>query len=100
GIRDRTVTGVQTCALPICEKGLEQILEGWQNLTAKAGSPDTETDIYDLRTILEFGIPIVICYGFIPWPMRCGLGIGALLLAHTRSEERRVGKECTYRGSP
>jgi hypothetical protein len=65
------------------EQGLERLLEGWQNLTAKAGSPDTETDIYDLRTILEFGIPIVICYGFIPWPTRCGLSIGALLLAHT-----------------
>jgi hypothetical protein len=65
------------------ERGLQWMLERWQDLAASAGTPDTETDIYDLKTILEFGIPIVICYGFIPWPTRCGLSIGALLLATT-----------------
>jgi hypothetical protein len=54
---------------------LGSLTRGWHNMWS-------DTDTYDLRNILQFGIPIVICYGFIPRPIRCGLSIGALLLAH------------------
>src|SRR5207245_7254282 len=62
GIRDATVTGVQTCALPISfQEGAYRVVtrhtiqRGFRNLTVSA---------------------------------------------LTRSEERRVGKECRYRWSP
>jgi hypothetical protein len=63
------------------EDCLRWILEKWQGLTALIGDEDTHTDIYDLRTIIRFGIPVVICYGCIPRPFRCALAAGALLLA-------------------
>src|SRR2546430_7191591 len=79
GIRDLTVTGVQTCALPIC-----QHLDGgnlrkqWFTFSASdsncsgLGSFTTEHD--------EIG--------------------SAICFAAKRSEERRVGKECRSRWSP
>src|SRR5207245_7804709 len=58
GIRDATVTGVQTCALPI--------------LWPRSYAPNVAT--VPGETLL-----------------------GAFLKIDTRSEERRVGKECRYR---
>ncbi|HMF19787.1 MAG TPA: hypothetical protein VKE98_21460, partial [Gemmataceae bacterium] len=63
-------------------KFLDSRLKDWQFVTAMLHMKDTETDIYDLENILQFGIPIVICYGFIPRPVRCGLAAIALMLAH------------------
>src|SRR6266478_4449072 len=68
---------------PAGKNTLEFLSKEWQNMTATVGTKDMDTEVYDLRNILQFGIPIVICYGFIPWPTRCGLSIGALLIAHT-----------------
>src|SRR5437867_10484910 len=74
GIRDRTVTGVQTCALPIlnlCEylmarlqKFVEQYPQIYEKITGKG-----------LLIGMHFTSPQI------------------------RSEERRVGKECRYRWS-
>src|SRR2546427_2887602 len=79
GIRDLTVTGVQTCALPI-----------W----------------------LECGsLPCTACVGML-WatgteapdtaarPRQAGSSMRAPGTRLTRSEERRVGKECRSRWSP
>src|SRR6266513_4661113 len=60
GIRDRNVTGVQTCALPI-----------------STPTPD---------------IAACRCRSGFAWADRAS--------ASSRSEERRVGKECRSRGSP
>src|SRR2546422_2733900 len=76
GIRDVAVTGVQTCALPI------------------------------LRYVV--GEPMVTTSDWLPTPpfmslttQRTRYSPAALqLLAATRSEERRVGKECRSRWSP
>src|SRR2546427_9553478 len=74
GIRDLTVTGVQTCALPIL---------GQCSRRARSASPS--------------------------WPAACSRttstpgGCAATFKRHspsTRSEERRVGKECRSRWSP
>src|SRR5699024_11997033 len=79
GIRDRNVTGVQTCALPICWKDAETALlqqEGEEDsiiirdskaymVTHEGGKPN----VMDLTEMTE------------------------LLMALVRSEERRVGKE-------
>src|SRR5688572_18988306 len=71
GIRDLTVTGVQTCALPISLRCLP------------AGRPDRR------------------------WFGRCCAGVDRAdrhftrpALGRSRSEERRVGKECRSRWSP
>src|SRR5699024_11648326 len=74
GIRDRNVTGVQTCALPI---------SAFAGTTARF----EETP----RTMVTF-------YGK-SFPSRLLIGT-ALYASPARSEERRVGKECRSRWSP
>src|SRR2546426_9232502 len=83
GIRDYKVTGVQTCALPICEipyvvadAGIvvgEKDQTGWAAAVAELlENPDRRRELAD-RGIER---------------------------AQSRSEERRVGKECRSRWSP
>src|SRR5205085_5386991 len=77
GIRDLTVTGVQTCALPILLRGR------WGGLiTALFVHGNWPHAIFNALFLLAFGTPI------------------ARLFGATRSEERRVGKECRCRWSP
>src|SRR2546423_4996276 len=87
GIRDKLVTGVQTCALPICDQRRR-------------------------RKILPKGIP----HYFSSASLVAGLSVTPLAPARLvsvggwsatgrirrapRSEERRVGKECRSRWSP
>src|SRR2546430_4240021 len=85
GIRDLTVTGVQTCALPILT------LVGGE--MAAQGGPDA----WRPQTVPLFGASYSPDIGLL-------LGVGVV---HTRygfralrSEERRVGKECRSRWSP
>src|SRR5687767_15198711 len=84
GIRDKLVTGVQTCALPIFAK-------------VKAGGGVMEmSDLGEFES--EWVEPITTNYhGYdvhqLPPP---GQGFATL----QRSEERRVGKECRSRWSP
>src|SRR5437762_3365516 len=87
GIRDTSVTGVQTCALPILAlftagfliRPLGAFLFGWM------------------------GDRVGRKYTFLVTLSGMGLGTGAIGLIPTyesRSEERRVGKECRCRWSP
>src|SRR5207237_7844927 len=72
GIRDSSVTGVQTCALPIFAVNLEA-----DDRAAAAGHPGKGDQRYAYQI---------------------GAGIGQLKAKHDwRSEERRVGKECRSR---
>src|SRR3989442_11086825 len=71
GIRDADVTGVQTCALPILAQGIE-----WT--------------VVNGQVLLEEGEHTGAFPGRVA---RSGS-------AATRSEERRVGKECRSRWSP
>src|SRR5207249_8824884 len=84
GIRDRNVTGVQTCALPIS--------------TFTWGGPDKPAQEH---TIVEFDPPRVVDYQAKEASLRFELepveGGTRLVLIHSRSEERRVGKECRAR---
>src|SRR5690606_39289553 len=84
GIRDFHVTGVQTCALPISDDGL--------HITAAR----IQVNQRDLHTAsVERGIgPVDTGKG----SDRCHIRILQNPLGgHTRSEERRVGKESTPR---
>src|SRR5256886_12346804 len=85
GIRDLTVTGVQTCALPICERAVAEALVAGRS-TADELVATTElpiASVLGVLTLLEMRGLAVAAYG-----------------RYRRSEERRVGKECRSRWSP
>src|SRR5256885_8648877 len=87
GIRDYKVTGVQTCALPIC----------------------ADTQVL-FSTDLHFYYPVASArsHSLGYWPGTWALSPGDLaeirleltIVFGKRSEERRVGKECRSRWSP
>src|SRR3712207_8604260 len=85
GIRDIGVTGVQTCALPICVYNLFVVSVFWSFMA----------DLFSS----EQGRRL---FGFIAGGGTTGILIGLLLVRQLaiRSEERRVGKECRSRWSP
>src|SRR2546430_3277518 len=87
GIRDLTVTGVQTCALPIC--GQCNPAPGYDRVMALG----REAVIVDaVRT------PIGRYAGVLSTVRPDDLA--ARVIEESRSEERRVGKECRSRWSP
>src|SRR2546430_7968205 len=87
GIGDLTVTGVQTCALPIL-----RVDERETSVIGRAWPADRRLDERK-RTATERSLAAVDDYI---------IQIRLLRKAHhnTRSEERRVGKECRSRWSP
>src|SRR3989440_9600265 len=84
GIRDLIVTGVQTCALPIChheERGAEE-------RRAPRVAPDAHAALDQVRPLVG---------------LQADEGRateGGQEQEELRSEERRVGKECRSRWSP
>src|SRR5256885_6504479 len=84
GIRDYKVTGVQTCALPICVRvGLPVlIVSGAIDQDRKADANTPIGWVLDRLDASELE------------------GAGDLPIEIERSEERRVGEECRSRGSP
>src|SRR2546427_9624254 len=87
GIRDLTVTGVQTCALPIF--GFVALLEFARGELLVALKPGLALGLARLRVL--------------PHPLQLvgeGLAQRLALTLLERSEERRVGKECRSRWSP
>src|SRR5205823_10843502 len=76
GIRDKLVTGVQTCALPICERERERRhqmdLRGVDHAGSRCGHVEKRERPPDVA----------------------GLAAEQVQLLLGRSEERRVGKEC------
>src|SRR2546430_3753102 len=89
GIRDLTVTGVQTCALPILGKlaGSIDLLISTVNVKldwdAMIGLLTPNGRLHVVGAVLE---PIPVA--------------AFSLIMQQRSEERRVGKECRSRWSP
>src|SRR5699024_11461453 len=80
GIRDRNVTGVQTCALPIFQIGVPM---GFEHI-AVCGAMIVST-----RIVSPLGTIAIAANSF---------AVTAESLCYMRSEERRVGKECRYGG--
>src|SRR2546425_8038481 len=80
GIRDKLVTGVQTCALPIWS-----FRRGFFTSTATAPATSDPSPLFRLHAEMRAAVLR---------PARLG-PLGA-----ERSEERRVGKECRSRWSP
>src|SRR5260221_6103527 len=84
GIRDHCVTGVQTCALPICYADRIFVLNTERGPDSILKLPQTTVD--HLRNFILYPLGLRLMT-----PPR---------VAVTRSEERRVGKECRSRWSP
>src|SRR2546430_8197624 len=84
GIRDLTVTGVQTCALPISPLLLALLVL----LVIVAFSSGTEVAMLSVNRYR------------IRHRAQAGSGAARTLERLLRSEERRVGKECRSRWSP
>src|SRR5699024_11631631 len=84
GIRDRSVTGVQTCALPISTRGWESLFFGGSSSFVQAfflfpafrGQVHPQGELPALDAVGDLGVA------------------GHLLQKKLRSEERRVGKAC------
>src|SRR5256885_4878466 len=85
GIRDYKVTGVQTCALPIWLMSLS--LTPRPPCTASDAAPT----FHPLHAVV--GVTISI-------PGYCSQSQAKCPINISRSEERRVGKECRSRWSP
>src|SRR5207302_7674877 len=86
GIRDFHVTGVQTCALPICCVGPpvrqhEKMISCWITCSRERAVPMVG------RSTTTFAPPMITTSRLV----NSGPGM--------RSEERRVGKECRSRGA-
>src|SRR2546430_5160960 len=85
GIRDLTVTGVQTCALPIFGS-----TEGMQPLELRPLARRTMAVLWEGSRVR--------CES--PGATTIRSATNAIPSSATRSEERRVGKECRSRWSP
>src|SRR5205807_7566063 len=91
GIRDYKVTGVQTCALPISSQfGHSNLFLGGASAEGSCGYRRTGST--PLLCINCMGEPATNTNGHSCSGSRKGQGWGG------RSEERRVGKECRWRG--
>src|SRR5256886_13594606 len=89
GIRDLTVTGVQTCALPIC-MFVRAIVQNER--TNRGLTTPSRRHGGALSTQLLYAYKV-------NWQSVLYVGYGDIRDV-TRSEERRVGKECRSRWSP
>src|SRR2546430_17512796 len=85
GIRDLTVTGVQTCALPISANLFTVYLaEFWPRV----------------KEPLPRAAALTVLVGILAAVNYRGVARGAKFSSAFRSEERRVGEECRSRWSP
>src|SRR3712207_8837015 len=83
GIRDIGVTGVQTCALPICTDDIKDAIEVY--FDNQIGIIEVETKEPEVKK---------------KKPTKVAEGKEPSNTVYQRSEERRVGKECRSRWSP
>src|SRR5207253_8655155 len=89
GIRDGHVTGVQTCALPICHV-LKRIFGG-ETSAARYLQPS----IHSVNRLSDHAVLILRFILHLIWLLFCAHDKFPFL--PLRSEERRVGKECRAR---
>src|SRR5207248_3712215 len=85
GIRDRTVTGVQTCALPICARRSRRSLKDSKRPLRNRGLTRRPAKLSLPRTPPKQPMPIL--------PTRRSPTRFRVSATKRRSEERRVGKE-------
>src|SRR5699024_12037254 len=93
GIRDRNVTGVQTCALPIFSPELLELIDRTDKTSAKYEG-------FQANICLNYGGRDEIVHAARAFARDCAAGVRKpddltedLFGGYLRSEERRVGKE-------
>src|SRR5690606_40339391 len=87
GIRDFHVTGVQTCALPICS-----LIPDRKRCRLYIGNRIDQ--LFSLHApVSSKRTAFYVCAGVARGNRCVGLGQGERISTQTRSEERRVGKE-------
>src|SRR5207248_7635343 len=91
GIRDRTVTGVQTCALPISES------QAGQGDAELAGGQVQVQPLFDLQREPREEASLLRLRLEPARPRADRRELGGDEIPVQRSEERRVGKECRSR---
>src|SRR5205823_8259058 len=97
GIRDKLVTGVQTCALPISNSFDAVGVTNPTNVFANVGSYTVVMRVNYVLTNGASGSILRVKQDFIRVvSVAPKLALGR---AYRRSEERRVGKECSVRWS-
>src|SRR5207244_6077223 len=87
GIRDDLVTGVQTCALPICKVDVRIVAATNRDLNAEVHRGRFRGDLLYRLEVVRVRMP----------PLR-SRPEDIVPIAKRRSEERRVGKEGKARG--
>src|SRR5206468_10130508 len=92
GIRDLIVTGVQTCALPILGGGCATCMIDNAHLVVLQGTGRAMVPVPEMQAFGER-------YHFVFKAHEKGDANRSAHVERRRSEERRVGKECRYRGS-
>src|SRR5207245_6068318 len=92
GIRDATVTGVQTCALPIYIEA-QSVIRGYR-VTAMIEGPLSHptTSVGSEPSLPQADVVSLILTGTLS-----STDTSTSVLAQSRSEERRVGKGCSTR---
>src|SRR5699024_11743235 len=93
GIRDRNVTGVQTCALPI-SRSISPAPMHWPAIAVIA-CPIAQQCI-PAKVLIFSPTPEAAATAVPNW---FSIPVMSRYAAFTRSEERRVGKECRSRGA-
>src|SRR5206468_9359871 len=88
GIRDLIVTGVQTCALPICR--LRHVT--FEEMIEMAGAGSKVLQIRAVEFAGKYRVPTRVLSSL------TNPALPVEQEAQSRSEERRVGKECRARG--
>src|SRR5699024_11640483 len=89
GIRDRNVTGVQTCALPIYSTAQRRK----RQTAASVDAGELIGKLYNLLSLNVLCVRLVFCL------FAEDAGVFEKWALYYRSEERRVGKECRSRWS-
>src|SRR5262249_59593859 len=92
GIRDWSVTGVQTCALPISVAPLRRLAPRVDSMAKRRAAGRHGRDLMMLKTLAVVAAAAAIATGPAvaqDWPTRP--------ITLVRSEERRVGKEWGWR---
>ena len=99
GIRDKLVTGVQTCALPIYDIKRET-QQTWESQLGKIVVEDNnQTNKVNFYTAMYHSMLAPNLYQDVDGKYR-GMDLKIHETNDFRSEERRVGKECRSRWAP
>src|SRR5699024_11586397 len=96
-IRDRNVTGVQTCALPISLEDITDIAKTSEKNYNKVELDEVVAHGYDKNGTLKERWVIPKGYNSIDEFLESVDDVSIKSFGYDRSEERRVGKECRSR---